>query len=43
MKRPESVAKLVRYVTEPASMASEDKRQFKYPFASCEVCSRRLS
>jgi len=37
LKRPENVAKLVMYVTEPASMTAEDKRQFKYPFASCEV------
>ena len=37
LKRPENVAKLVTYVTEPASMTAEDKRQFKYPFASCEV------
>ena len=37
LKRPDSVAKLVTYVTEPASMTAEDKRQFKYPFASCEV------
>lgn len=37
LKRPETVVKLLHYVTEPASMDSEDKRQFKYPFASCEV------
>ena len=40
LKRPETVVKLLHYVTEPASMSSEDKRQFKYPFASCEVCTR---
>ncbi len=37
LKQPEAVAKLVEYVTQPAGMESDDRRQFKYPFSSCEV------
>lgn len=37
LKRPESVARLLEYVTQPAPSDAEDKRQFKYPFSACEV------
>lgn len=39
LKLPDSVAKLLEYITQPAGMESDDKRQFKYPFSSCEVGS----
>lgn len=40
LKLPESVAKLLEYITQPAGMDADDKRQFKYPFSSCEVGSQ---
>ena len=43
LKLPESVAKLLEYITEPAGMDSDDKRQFKYPFSSCEVSAGDLA
>jgi hypothetical protein len=37
LKLPESVAKLLEYITQPAGLDADDKRQFKYPFSSAEV------
>jgi len=37
------VAKLLEYITQPAGMDADDKRQFKYPFSSCEVGSQMLT
>lgn len=39
LERPESVAKLLQYLVQPAPRNADDKRQSKYPFASCEVSS----
>lgn len=43
LKLPESVAKLLEYITQPAGLDANDKRQFKYPFSSAEVRARSLS
>ena len=41
LKQPEAVAKLLEYITQPAGMDADDKRQFKYPFSACEVSRAR--
>ena len=43
LKLPESVAKLLEYITQPAGLDADDKRQFKYPFSSAEVRARYSS
>jgi hypothetical protein len=37
LKQKTSVAALLTYITEPADLDAEPKRQFKYPYTACEV------